>query len=85
MIVVYTLIVLILRMFLTCLPDDDGRLGEVEGLFSSVCDDLTPYIALVVWVMYPLSYFAMIAQRLVINWGSLLKPRGTVEDHIRDL
>jgi hypothetical protein len=91
MLVVYALIALVMRAFLTYSPDP-GRLaavmggrGEAAGLFSTVRDGLTPYAALIVWVMYPLGYFGMIAQRFAINRGSLLKPRGTVEDHVRDL
>lgn len=91
MLAVYALLALAMRLFLTYSPDP-GRLaalmggrGEAAGLFSSVRDGLTPYAALVVWVMYPLGYLALIAQRFAINRGSLLKPRGTAEDYIRDL
>ena len=91
MLAVYAMIALTMRMLLTYSPDPGrqaammGGRGEAVGLFSTVRDGLMPYAALVVWVMYPLGYFAMIAQRFAINRGSLLRPRGTTEDHIRDL
>ena len=62
-----------------------GSRGDAAALFSTLQDGLMPYAALVVWVMYPLGYFGMIAQRFAVNRGSLLKPSGTSEDYIRDL
>ncbi len=62
-----------------------GSQGDAAGLFDTIRDGLTPYAALVVWVMYPLGYFGMIVQRFAINRGSLLKPGGTPEDYMRDL
>ena len=91
MIAVYALIALTMRAFFTYSPDLSrlaavmGGQGEAADLFSTVRDGLIPYAALVVWVMYPLGYFGMIVQRFAVNRGSLLKPRGTPEDYIRDL
>ena len=70
---------------LTRLAATMGSRGDAAGLFDTLHDGLTPYAALVVWVMYPLGYFGMLAQRFAVNRGSLLKPRGTVEDYVRDL
>jgi hypothetical protein len=91
MIATYALAALIMRAFLTYSPDPSrlaamvGGRGEAVGLFSTVRDGLTPYAALIVWVMYPLGYFSLIAQRFAINRGSLLSPRGTVENLIHNL
>lgn len=91
MIAVYALIALTMRALFTYSPDLSrlaavmGGRGEAADLFSTVRDGMMPYAALVVWVMYPLGYFAMIVQRFAINRSSLLRPRGTVEDYIRDL
>jgi hypothetical protein len=91
MIAVYALIALTMRGLFTYSPDLSrlaavmGGRGEAADLFSTVRDGMMPYAALVIWVMYPLGYFAMIVQRFAINRSSLLKPSGTLEDYIRDL
>ncbi len=91
MIAGYGLIALAMRWMLSYSPDLShlaamlGSQGDAVGLFDTIRDGLTPYAALVVWVMYPLGYFGMIVQRFAINRGSLLKPGGTPEDYMRDL
>ncbi len=91
MIATYAVAALVMRAFLAYSPDPArlaamvGGRGQAVGLFSTVRDGLTPYAALIVWVMYPLGYFSLIAQRFAINRGSLLNPRGTVENLIHDL
>jgi hypothetical protein len=87
----YALIALAMRALLTYSPDLSrlaavmGSQGDAAGLFDTVRDGLLPYAALIVWVMYPLGYFAMIVQRFAVNRGSLLKPGESVETVIRDL
>ena len=90
MIAVYGLLAIALRLALSYSPDVErmafalrGR-GEAGQLFDSIRDGLLPYVALVMWVMYPLGYFGMIAQRFAINRGSLLSS-GTPEDVVRAL
>ncbi len=91
MILGYALMALAMRALFSYSPDLSrlaavmGSRGDAATLFSTVQDGLTPYAALIVWAMYPLGYFAMVAQRFAVNRGSLLKPRGTAEDYIRDL
>jgi hypothetical protein len=91
MIATYALAAMIMCAFLTYSPDPTrlaalvGGRGQAVGLFSTVRDGLTPYAALIVWVMYPLGYFGLIAQRFAVNRGSLLNPRASVEDLIRAL
>jgi len=91
MIATYALAALVMRAFLAYSPDPTrlaamvGGRGQAVGLFSTVRDGLTPYAALIVWVMYPIGYFSLIAQRFAINRGSLLNPRASVEDLIRAL
>jgi hypothetical protein len=90
MIAVYGLLAIALRLALSYTPDVErmalllrGR-GEAGLLFDSLRDGLLPYVALVMWVMYPLGYFGLIAQRFAVNRGSLLSS-GTPEDVIRAL
>jgi len=78
LIAVYGLLAIALRLALSYSPDVErvsatlsGR-GDNAMLFDSIRDGLLPYIALVMWVMYPLGYFGMIAQRFAVNRGSLL-------------
>ena len=91
MILGYALIALAMQALFSYSPDLSrlaavmGSRGDAAALFSTLQDGLMPYAALVVWVMYPLGYFGMIAQRFAVNRGSLLKPGGTAEDYIRDL
>jgi hypothetical protein len=91
MLAAYALLAITMRAVFSYSPDVSrlaavmGGQGEAADLFSTVRDGLMPYAALVVWVMYPLGYFGMIAQRIAVNRGSLMKPRGTPEDFIRDL
>jgi len=71
MIAGYGLLALAMRLMLSYCPDP-SRLaaamgGDAAGLFDTVRDGLTPYAALVVWVMYPLGYFGMIAQRFAVG------------------
>jgi len=90
MIAVYGLLAIALRLALSYTPDVermtlmlDGR-GEAGLLFDSLRDGLMPYVALVLWVMYPLGYLGLIAQRFAVNRGSLLSS-GAPEDVIRAL
>ena len=62
-----------------------GGDADTAGLFASVRGSITPYLILVLWVMYPLGYFAVIAQRFAINRGSLTRPGKTVADTLQDL
>jgi hypothetical protein len=62
-----------------------GGDADTAGLFASVRGSITPYLILVLWVMYPLGYFSVIAQRFAINRGSLTRPGKTVADTLQDL
>jgi amino acid transporter len=91
MIAVYGLLAIALRLALSYSPDVERMTAMLNNrsdaalLFDSVRDGLLPYIALVMWVMYPLGYLGLIAQRFAVNRGSLLLPRGTPEDVLRSL
>jgi len=78
MLAVYGLLAITLRVALAYSPDVErmsavlNRNGDAALLFDSIRDGLLPYVALVMWVMYPLGYFGLIAQRFAVNRGSLL-------------
>lgn len=62
-----------------------GGDADTAGLFASVRGSITPYLILVLWVMYPLGYFSVIAQRFAVNRGSLTRPGKTVAETLQDL
>ena len=62
-----------------------GGDADTAGLFASVRGSITPYLILVLWVMYPLGYFSLIAQRFAVNRGSLTRPGKTVAQTLQDL
>lgn len=62
-----------------------GGDADTAGLFASVRGSIMPYLILVLWVMYPLGYFSVIAQRFAVNRGSLTRPGKTVADTLQDL
>ncbi len=62
-----------------------GGDADTAGLFASVRGSITPYLILVLWVMYPLGYFSVIAQRFAVNRGSLTRPGKTVAQTLQDL
>ena len=62
-----------------------GGEGDAAAVFATVRGSLLPYAMLILWVMYPLGYFGVIAQRFLINRGSLFKARRNIAEVIGDL
>ncbi len=91
MIAIYALMVIAFRLAMSYSPDPDqllrmmGGQGDAAAVFATVRGSLMPYAMLILWVMYPLGYFGMIAQRFLVNRGSLFKARRDVADVIGDL
>ncbi len=91
MIVLYALLLIGFRLATSFSPEPDqllrmmGGSGDAAAVFATVRGSLMPYAMLVLWIMYPLAYFGMIAQRFMVNRGSLFKPGRGVETIIDDL
>lgn len=91
MIAIYALLVIAFRLAMSYSPDPDqllrmmGGEGDAAAVFATVRGSLMPYAMLLLWVMYPLGYFGVIAQRFMVNRGSLFKARRNVADVIGDL
>jgi hypothetical protein len=91
MIAIYALMVMAFRLAMSYSPDPDqllrmmGGEGDAAAVFATVRGSLMPYAMLILWVMYPLGYFGVIAQRFIVNRGSLFKARRDVADVIGDL
>ena len=87
----YGLLALGLWALLTTSPSL-GRLSELVGswreaaeLVGSVQGSLVPYVALVVWVLYPAGYFVLLAQRYLVHRGPQVGPGATAEQVIQEL
>lgn len=91
MIAIYALLVIAFRLAMSYSPDPEqllrmmGGEGDAAAVFATVRGSLLPYAMLILWVMYPLGYLAMIAQRFLINRGSLFRGRRGIEDILGDL
>lgn len=91
MIAIYALMVIAFRLAMSYTPDPDqllrmmGGEGDAAAVFATVRGSLMPYAMLILWVMYPLGYFGVIAQRFLINRGSLFKAQRDIEGVIGDM
>ena len=91
MIALYALLVIAFRLAMSYAPEPDqllrmmGGEGDAAAVFATVRGSLLPYAMLILWVMYPLGYFGVIAQRFLINRGSLFKARRNIAEVIGDL
>ncbi len=91
MIAIYALMVIAFRLAMSYTPDPDqllrmmGGEGDAAAVFATVRSSLMPYAMLILWVMYPLGYFGVIAQRFLINRGSLFKAQRDIEGVIGDM
>jgi hypothetical protein len=91
MIAIYALLVMVFRLALSYSPTPDqlmrllGGSGDASAVFETVRGGLMPYALLLLWGLYPLGYFAMLAQRFMINRGSLFKARRNIAEVIGDL
>ena len=48
--------------------------GSGEALGWSIRTSVAPYLALILWVIYPLTYFGIVAQHALQNRGLLISP-----------
>lgn len=62
-----------------------GQPGSGEILAQAVVSSVTPYAALMLWVIGPLLFFGYVAQRLAVYARTRVSPWATVEDRIRQL
>lgn len=62
-----------------------GHPGSGEILATAVMSSVTPYAALMLWVIGPLMFFGYVAQRFAIHAKTRVSPWATVEDRIRQL
>lgn len=91
MIAIYALMVIAFRLAMSYTPDPNqllrmmGGEGDAAAVFATVRGSLMPYAMLILWVMYPLGYFGVIAQRFLINRGSLFKAQRDIEGVIGDM
>lgn len=92
----YSLLAIALWVLLAYSPAQSGidlsRLSRLLGswrdaveLVGSVQGSLVPYAALVVWVLYPLGYFVLLAQRAMVHRGPQVGPGATAEQLIREI
>lgn len=62
-----------------------GQPGSGEILATAVTSSVTPYAALMLWVVGPLMFFGYVAQRFAVHAKTRVSPWATVEDRIRQL
>ncbi len=62
-----------------------GQPGSGEILASAVVNSVTPYAALMLWVVGPLMFFGYVAQRFAVHSKTRVSPWATIEARIRQL
>jgi len=59
--------------------------GSGEALGWSVRSTAAPYLALILWVVYPLTYFGVVAQHALQNRGLLVSPWLSAQQRLADV
>jgi hypothetical protein len=62
-----------------------GTPGAGDALQAAITSSITPYAALLLWVIGPLVYFGYVAGRLAANWKTRVDPWASVEQRIRQV
>lgn len=62
-----------------------GIVGGGEAMLGGVVSSLTPYAALILWGLFPMTFFGYVATRLGMHRSTVVSPWRTVEQRIGDL